>query len=181
MQTPTIGHYEFTPAKQQSGGAFWVYVGSAAGAVVAAAIVSLFDGDRSVGDVIRTAFWTAVPLIVPWLLMELGTFGFEEEHRLLRIGPQGIRDWAKHRKYIPWHRVTYVEPQTTNPEAFADFAILIDGPNAYSKSALARFFDNAVARPLGGQTRFTISFENLDADKLEVAALVQRIVAAAKA
>ncbi len=181
MQTPTIGHYEFTPAKEKSGGAFWVYVGSAAGTIIAAAVVSLFDGERSVGDVIRAAVWTAVPLMLPWLLMELGTFGLGEEHRLLRIGPQGIRDWTKHRNYIPWHRVTYVEPQTTNPEAFADFVILIDGPNAYSKSALARFLDNAITRPFGGQPRFTISFENLDADTSEVAALVQQIVAAAKA
>ena len=181
MQTPTIGHYEFTPAEKKPGETFWVYVGSAAGAALVTLFVGLFDEDQSISDVIRAALLTAVPLMLPWLLMEGGSFGLGEEHRLLRIGPQGIRDWTKHRNYIPWHRVTYVEPQTPNPEAFADFVILIDGPNAYSKSALARFLDNAVTRPFGGQARFTISFEGLKAGEGEIAALVRRIVAAAKA
>ncbi len=68
----------------------------------------------------------------------------------------------------------------SDEQAYGSLLIAIDGPNVYSRSALARFFDNALARPLGVQARVTICFEHLDTEAADVAVLVGQIVAAAE-
>ncbi|MDJ0943737.1 MAG: hypothetical protein QNJ30_09740 [Kiloniellales bacterium] len=181
MKTPTIEHHEFRPAKDVAEETDAKSLYTLALTVLPMALSGLFTGDwswRGIG--IGMGAVLAMVLLL-WLLSRGDLLRHPERRALLRIGPQGIRSWSKLSAYIPWHRIIDVEPLNSDPRAYADFAITIEGPNHYSYSALARFFDNAVLRPIGGQPRFTISFENLEVDSGEVAALVGRIVEATKA
>lgn len=180
MKTPIIEHHEFRPPKETAEETDAKAFYTMALVVLPTTFSGLVAGDwtwRSIG--IATASGLATVLLI-WLLSRGDLLRHPDRRPLLRIGPQGIRSWSKLSAYIPWHRISLVEPQDSNPQAYADFTIMIGAPNLYSHSALVRFFDNAVVRPFGGQPRFTISFKDLEVDSSEVAALVRRIVAAAK-
>lgn len=107
--------------------------------------------------------------------------------RLQRLGPiltfdaEGLYDRARWRMPVPWERITRVQPICRSDEDYSGLIIEIAGRNDISKSAFHRWADNWIARPLGSNPYFTLSFKTLDAGEAEVADLVQQITATARA
>ena len=94
----------------------------------------------------------------------------------LVLGPEGIEKRGAWRKAIPWERIEQVRPIGRDAASYDGFVIEISGRNEFSKWAVLRWVDNWVARPLGAAPFFTVSFQDLEIEDAEAAALVRRVL-----
>ena len=99
----------------------------------------------------------------------------------LLLGPEGIEKRGAWRNAISWERIERVRPIGPDAASYHGFVVEISGRNEFSRSALLRWADNWIARPLGAAPFFTVSFQDLEIEDSEAADLVRRIVETAEA
>ncbi len=186
MQPPAIAPRPFqaSKAKVWSKTAPWAALATALGvSPTATSLTAAFNAQDSVAFIVVAGLaWAAVVFAAWWLLQTLLC------RRVRRLGAvltfddaEGLHDRRRWRRPIPWERIRRVRPIGRSTESYRGFVIEIAGRNDVSKLALQRWADNWIARPLGGDPFFTLSFADLDADDREISALVREIVAVAEA